>query len=131
MHFSEKSGQNGTTDVTDATDATTSTKQLQMHGALATVVALVAVVADETVEAEGFGAAEEAGKARTASCTSPLHPQPHQCGSIHRHRLGGPWRTASHEPARRGARRPTKGKKKGLAATYSPAFPQYHRRESA
>ena len=44
MHFSEKSGQNGTTDVTDATDATTSTKQLQMHGALATVVA------DETLE---------------------------------------------------------------------------------
>lgn len=50
MHFSEKNGQNGTTDVTDATDATettTSTKQLQMHGALATVVALVA---DETLE---------------------------------------------------------------------------------
>ena len=45
MHFSEKSGQNGTT-----------------------------VVADETVEAEGFGAAEEAGKARTASCTSPPCP---------------------------------------------------------
>ena len=39
---------------------------------------------------------------------------PHQCGSIHRHRLGGPWRTASHEPARRCARRPTKGEKKGL-----------------
>ena len=57
MRFSEKNRQRCTTDVTDATDATaftdvtdmtdatettTSTKQLQMHGALATVVALVA-----------------------------------------------------------------------------------------
>ena len=85
MHFSEKSGQNGTT-----------------------------VVADETVEAEGFGAAEEAGKARTASCTSPLHPQPPPMRFNPPSSFGRP---LAHGFARTGAaRRPQadEGRKKGL-----------------
>lgn len=39
--------------------------------------------------------------------------------------------TAKNELTQRIARRPKKDKKKNLAATYSPAKLQYHRRESA
>ncbi len=39
--------------------------------------------------------------------------------------------TAKNEPTQRVARRPKKKQKKDLAATYSPAKMQYHRRESA
>ena len=75
-------------------------------------------------------------------CVKPVQyvATPHDVGSFFRRRpcpeegasrADSAWCTAACEATHLWARDPRRAKKKGLAATYSPASLQYHRRESA